>query len=230
MKEVTELFKDIVDSIDNNIKIDYIEHLNDKTYVYSCDVKWARKGKILKTYDSFAPEVVYGIEIFEIEDNLIVLDGNHYFDTAYLPKPYEISGTKISTNNEWNNLNKDLLNKTPLIWLYSNYNENIYGDEASLERTITMNIAFLDETNPMFQKNKEHIDNAVIPMKKLVQYFIKSIDKNVIYKKLKQHNLKTYSRFGVETDSGVIQNILDADLGGVVLNITLDKFKEPCKC
>jgi hypothetical protein len=231
MKEVTDLFIDIVEGIDNSIELKYVELINNQTHFHVCDTKWARKGKLIRGYDSAVPQISYGMNIVDvIEDELIIVDGNQYVDVLSLYSPFYISGTKISTNNEWNKRDKNLMNKTPLCWLYQNYNETIYGDDASLERTITLNIAFIDETNPMYQKNKDHIDNVVVPMKKLVQYFIKSIDKKPIYKKLKQHNLKTYSRFGVETDSGVVQNILDADLGGVVLSITLDKFKEPCKC
>ena len=229
MKEVSELFEEFVNNIDNTINVTGNEYSDNNTHFLTCNTKWARKGKVLKI--QIDEQTAYNVYIKDIvKDERIVIEGTYYPISISLSSPFDISGTKMSTNNEWNKASNDLLSKTPIIWLYSNYQDIIYGDEASLERTFTMNIAFLDETSPMYQKNKEHIDNVVIPMRELVKYFIESIDKNAIYKKLKQYNIKTYSRFGVETDSGVIQNILDADLSGVVLNITLDKFKEPCKC
>lgn len=229
MKEVSELFEEFVNNIDNTINVTGNEYSDNNTHFLTCDTKWARKGKIMKIQiDEQVANNVYIKDV--VKNERIVIEGTHYPISISLSNPFDISGTKISTNNEWNKASNNLLSKTPIIWLYSNYQDTIYGLESSLERTFTMNIAFLDETSPKYQKNKDHIDNVVIPMKELVDSFIKSIDKNAIYKKLKQYNIKTYSRFGVESEKGVIQNILDADLGGVVLNITLDKFKEPCKC
>jgi len=229
MKEVTELFDAIVLDIDSSIKIYSIESLSGNTTIKTCNTKWARKGKKISL--ELMDDSVLELKIASVINNEeIVVGGTHDIKSVMLLNPFKISGTKTSTNNEWNKADRDLTKKTPLIWLYPNYTEKVYGDEASLERTITMSIAFLDETNPKFQKNEEHIENAVIPMKNLVYEFIKSFNNKAIYKKLKDYSLKTYSRFGVETDSGIIQNILDADLAGVVLTVTLDKFKEPCKC
>ena len=229
MKEVSELFEEFVNNIDNTINVTGNQYMDNNTHFLTCDTKWARKGKIMKI--QIDEQVAYNVYIKDLVKNeRIVIEGTYYPISISLSNPFDISGTKISTNNEWNKASNNLLSKTPIIWLYSNYQDTIYGLESSLERTFTMNIAFLDETSPKYQKNKDHIDNVVIPMKELVDSFIKSIDKNANYKKLKQYNIKTYSRFGVESENGVIQNILDADLGGVVLNITLDKFKEPCKC
>jgi hypothetical protein len=42
--------------------------------------------------------------------------------------------------------------------------------------------------------------------------------------------MKTFSRFGVEQENGMFQNILDANLSGVELNLSLTKFKANCKC
>jgi len=231
MREVTELFRDLIQTLDTYLEVKSFYSANNKTYYNVCDTKWASIGKTIFLQDDDNPQVGYGYTMIQVDtDGVIVIEGNHTNKVIRLDTPFFISGTKISTNNEWNNVSNDLRDKTPLCWLYSNYRENIYGDESSLERSITMNIAFLDETNPLFQTNNEHIVFSVIPMKKLAMEFIKSINKNAIYKKLNQFTLNTYSRFGVESENGVIQNILDANLSGVVLNVTIDKFKEPCKC
>jgi hypothetical protein len=229
MTEVSLLFEEFVLNIDKNITINKIEYINSDTHIFTCNTKWARKGKVIKL--GIDEQTSMGVFIKEvIKDEKIIVANAYSPISVELTNPFPISGTKTSTNNEWNNADSDLMKKTPLVWLYHNYTQTIYGAESSLERTMNLSIAFLDETNPLFQKNSDHIDNVVVPMTKLVEEFIKSIDKLTIYKKLKQHSIKVYSRFGIETDSGIIQNILDADLGGVVLTITLDKFKEPCKC
>jgi hypothetical protein len=217
-------------NINCDIEINYYTTTSNYVKLYTCDTKWARVGKYI-FYVSGTTGV--GIEIKEVVENQYIgfyYNSQEEISRVFLSNPFFISGTKTSTNNEWTKVGNSLILKTPLIWLYQNYTERIYGLDNSLERSITMNLAFLDETNPKFITNKEHIDNAVKPCSKLKDEFIKSINKNVIYKTLKSFDTKTFSRFGVETDGGIVQNILDADLSGVVLNITLDKFKEPCKC
>jgi hypothetical protein len=34
----------------------------------------------------------------------------------------------------------------------------------------------------------------------------------------------------VENDKGMLQNILDANLSGVSLEVTLSRYKQKCKC
>lgn len=232
MKDVTDLVEDIILDIDCSIKVESIVKRSDSIYdIYTCNTKWARKGKTIFIYEGTTG---YGVVIKNVvENSYIVVEINFAeptFERVELTKPFYISGTKISTNNEWSKAGNNLLVKTPLIWLYQNYTDKVFGLGSSLERNMNLNIAFLDETNPKFETNKEHINNAVKPCNALKEEFVKSINKKAIYKTLIDYSTKTFSRFGVESDSGVIQNILDANLGGVVLNITLDKFKEPCKC
>lgn len=234
MTEVTELLEEIVNAMDNYIEVSSFVNSNGQTIIYTCNTKWARIGKAISIVTQINQNGSFqksDVKILNIgTDTQIIVSGTYNVLKAYIQSPFAISGTKISTNNEWSRADRNLSNKTPLIWLYQNYKQRIYGDEASLERTIDLNIAFLDETNPKYQKNSDHIDNVVIPMNKLLDEFVKVINKTTIYKRLKQFDIRTYSRFGVETDSGVIQNVLDADLGGLVLTITLDRFKVPCKC
>lgn len=232
MKEVTDLVEDLVNAIDFSIEFESITAMPNNVYrINTCNTKWARVGKKIILFKDTVEEK---IKITNIEEDtyieIVYTGADTDFTKIELTSPFFISGTKTSTNNEWSRAGNNLLEKTPLIWLYPNYSEKIYGLESSLERSITMSIAFLDETNPKFQKNKEHIDNAVKPCNKLKELFIKSINKNVIYRMLVSYDTKTFSRFGVETDSGVVQNILDANLSGVILTLTIDKFKEPCKC
>jgi hypothetical protein len=67
-------------------------------------------------------------------------------------------------------------------------------------------------------------------MQKLVESFIESINKNRKFKTLEDYTIKSFSRFGVEQDNGMFQNVLDANLSGVELILTLEKYKENCKC
>ena len=50
------------------------------------------------------------------------------------------------------------------------------------------------------------------------------------FKVIEDFELITFSRFGVEQQTGMFQNILDANLSGVELRITLTMYKANCKC
>ena len=56
------------------------------------------------------------------------------------------------------------------------------------------------------------------------------VDDDKMYKSIENYRYKTFSRFGVEQEKGVTENILDANLSGVALEFTLTRFKEYCKC
>jgi hypothetical protein len=146
------------------------------------------------------------------------------------PLPFEIVGTKIFTNIEWTKADRNLLNKTPLIWLLENHTEKVYGDEASLERDIRMKVLFLDETDITNYSTSDHREQVVEPMLSLQEEFVKVINNKPIYKRLKDFNRDTFSRFGTETENGMLKNILDANLSGIIIDFSVSKFKEPCKC
>jgi len=89
---------------------------------------------------------------------------------------------------------------------------------------------FLDETDPSQYYTKDHREQVVKPMQKLMDEFLRVIEANRKYKTVENFTYKTFSRFGVENDKGVLQNVLDANLSGVALELNLSRYKENCKC
>ena len=67
-------------------------------------------------------------------------------------------------------------------------------------------------------------------MSRLADLFIQAVNKDRQYLTLDQYELINFTRFGTEDTKGYIQNILDANLSGVELRISLTKYKENCKC
>jgi len=57
---------------------------------------------------------------------------------------------------------------------------------------------------------------------------VATINRDKRFKRVLDTQRITFARFGVEKDNGMFQNILDANLSGVELRITLKKFKENC--
>jgi hypothetical protein len=67
-------------------------------------------------------------------------------------------------------------------------------------------------------------------MERLAKAFMESIREDRSFQTIEEYELITFSRFGVETDRGMFENILDANLSGVELRVNLVKYKQNCKC
>ena len=67
-------------------------------------------------------------------------------------------------------------------------------------------------------------------MESLCEYFLKSIKANRKYQTINEYQKFYFDRFGVEADNGTVQNIIDANLSGVSLQLSLTKYKNNCKC
>ena len=226
MREFSELFNEIVGGISPIINV----NSQSGAIYYTSSTKWSRKGKKVTGLNNLGQIISKKIinvtlnESIELEDNLIV------GETLTIDTPFNITGTKIATNIEWTKVSKYLIEKTPLIWLLDSFEETIYGKESSIERTVDCKIFFLDETDIKNYYTADHKEQVIQPMMLLVDEFLNVIKKNRKYKSISDERIRYFSRFGTESSQGFEKNILDANLSGLVLSITLTKFKENCNC
>ena len=225
MIEFSKIFNGLVDQISNEIKVESQDNMN----YYTCNTKWARKGKTVTGFDidgfpqtSIITDVIYN-ELITLKTALIV-------DTLILNAPFDITGTKIATNLEWSKASNLASNKLPLVWLLDTFDEKEEGLESALERTVDCKIFFLDETDIKNYYTADHKAQVVQPMIGLKDEFLKVIKNNRNYKTIENVQIKYFSRFGTESAQGFEKNILDANLSGLLLSVTLQKFKENCKC
>lgn len=227
INEASHIIRQIVESMNNTIIGEY-DSITGNTDI--CDTKWSRKGKIVT--DAFGnqfliSEIDYDVSItgVSLTDPLLTLDG-----TITIPAPYFISGTKLAANREWTIAGNDLTQKTPIIWLLETISETFYGRGDTRERDMELRLFFLDETNIKDYYTEDHRREVVYPMEKLAQEFIKTINQDRRFQTIERYRMRSFSRFGAERDNGVFQNILDANLSGLELNLNLVKYKENCKC
>jgi hypothetical protein len=227
-KEISQIINGLVSSIDNTIIGEY-DAINERTNV--CKTKWARVGKVVA--DSSGNE--YLINAIEIDEwikstavdpsNLNPLNG-----VIYLSSPFYLSGTKVATNNEWTKSTNNLTAKTPLAWLLEVIRVRQYGRGNTIDFETDIRLFFLDETDIRNYYTKDHRENVVYPMQNLAMEFIEIVQKDRQFATLDEWELITFSRFGVERDNGMFQNVLDANLSGVELRVNLTKYKVNCKC
>lgn len=192
-----------------------------------CKSKWARVGR---TITSLPPaNVSYNITDLNRDENLSVslqIPSGNYL----LPNPFFISGTQIATNNEWTKVSKNLLTKTPLIWLLETLRMEKFGRGDTRDFESDIRLFFLDETNPKQYYTKDHHENVVLAMEELALAFLEQVAIDKTFKTIDAYELHTFSRFGSENSEGMFKNILDANLSGVELRLNLCKYKMDCVC
>jgi hypothetical protein len=198
----------------------------------SCELKWARVGKIV-----IDPETGNSFTIVSIENEGLILEplptnptGQTAGGVLLLPNPFYLSGTKIAANNEWSKVTNSLMAKTPIVWLLELIRFKRYGRESAIDFESELRLFFLDETNVTQYYTSDHRSNVVVPMTQLGDAFLSTLAQNRAFKVIEQSEFITFSRFGVEQDQGVFKNILDANLSGVELRLALTKYKSNCKC
>jgi hypothetical protein len=225
-KDVTKQIQNIVNSITNEINGVY-DPLTERTNV--CSTKWLRVGK--KVIDATLNEFV----VTEIEPGEWIKAKNENDPTLFLdgmftiPEPYFLAGTKLTANREWTLPTNDVTQKTPIVWLLDAIRYRKFGRENPTDFETDLRVFFLDETDIVNFYTMDHRTNVVEPMTELINDFLNVINANVQFKPILEFDLITFSRFGVEVENGMFENILDANLSGVELRFTLSKFKENCK-
>ena len=227
MKDTAKLVSELVSMIDNTIVGVYNPTLK-KTL--TSKTKWLRVGKIVTnsvgnkyTITEVTQDVSFkGVPLLPTSPNLTGI--------ITLPAPFYLSGTHMATNNEWTKVTSNLMNKTPFIWLLETITMEKYGSGDSRDFSSDIRLFFLDETDIVNYYTIDHRTQVVEPMEELVMSFISVVENYPNIKKLDDYLLVTFSRFGVEGVEGMFKNILDANLSGVELKITLTKFKGATIC
>jgi hypothetical protein len=225
MKDVTKIIQSIVDDIDNSI-VGEFDALEQKTFV--CKTKWLRVGQKVVSIDG-----EFIVTEIKRDEWIVAVPVGHLNDLNglfYIKNPFYITGTKLATNREWTIADNDLTEKLPLIWMLELISETIFGRGSSYERTINVELFFLDETDPSQYYTIDHREQVVEPMERLLVEFIETINRKREFENVDEYRIRTFSRFGTENDNGVLQNVLDANLSGLKLEFTLSKFKENCIC
>ena len=221
IKEISKAIETVVNSLDNSIEGRY-NAITD--VIESCNTKWSRAGKpISNASNDYILSEVETDEWFKIDDQQ--LSGEFF-----IQRPYFLGGTRIAANREWTISSPKLMEKTPIIWLLHDINYKVYGRNDTRDWESALRIFFLDETNIVNYYTKDHTENVVIPMTKLATEFVELIEADRSFETLLEWEILNFTRFGTENVSGSFQNILDANLSGVELRITLSKYKENCKC
>jgi hypothetical protein len=222
INELSNIVQGIVNQMDCTIVGEFNEALQ---ITETCETKWARVGKTVENNGE-----TYTITQVEPNEFLVGEGLSDMNGIITLNAPFFIHGTKKATNLEWTKASNNVSFKTPIIWLLGSLNFKQFGRESTIDIESAVRIFFLDETDIVNYYTADHITNVVYPMEQLATEFIETINRNRQFKTIESWEIIEFTRFGVEQENGFFQNILDANLSGVELRITLTKYKENCKC
>ena len=220
--------EDIIDQMDCVVNVaSYVGNV-----VTVCSHKWARTGTTV-TDELSNTYTVVSVDYDTNEVELLPNGAWNFSGDSYtLTKPYFFTGTPLATNKEWSNFNADERNKVPFSWLVEPTSETFKSVEDTLERESTLLIVFLDSNNVSQWITTETHANRLQALYNMVQEFVDTIKREALfYSDNLEYNTKNFTKFGRETSSGVENNIIDANLTGVELRLTLPVNKTTsCEC
>ena len=230
MKDIYQIVKDEIHAKMNlTINVESVTLVSTDTYaLVVCSLKWARKGLTI------VDELNHSFVISEVDPttNTIIVVGSFVWSGNGIIQAYKFFvGTPISTNEEWKAFNKDERKKVPFIWLVEPTSERFATSENSLERTSDLRLIFLDDNFARKWLTTEVHENRLQSVYNCVEQFILTIQNNPIFGNLPEYDLKNFTRFGTESTNGFTANIIDADLTGVELRLSLPIYKlSECNC
>lgn len=143
-----------------------------------------------------------------------------------------LHGSPSSTNSEYLQISKRTREKTPFIWLLEPYDDEPQALDSSVEFKFIPRLFFMDETNEPKWINDQHNTRAIKPMQNLVTAFKDVIDGDFSFKRLNSFRRTSRPRFGVVvTNQGSDDKIINEDLSGVEVNMTIELYDlSICNC
>lgn len=220
--------EDIIDKMNCVINVDsFVGNV-----VTVCSHKWERVNSTVTDELSNT----YKVTAVDYGSNEVTLspEGAYTFSggSLTLNKPHFFTGTPLATNKEWSNFNNDERQKVPFAWMVEPTTERFNSVTDSLERESDILIVFLDSNNIEQWVTTETHSNRLQALYNMVQEFVDTIlRESLFYSDTLEYNTKNFTKFGKETSSGVENNIIDANLTGVELRLTLPINKQTlCKC
>ncbi len=233
-KDIQDIGKTIVDSIDKTIKVSRVELPDNRTMkMFVCEMKWLKVGgTILDNQDRDS-------EVTEIGDGYIVIYKGSVFtwDSPYFTIVKDLHyfpGTPMAVNNEWNVFKANEKEKAPFVWMNEMRDEEEYFPftNSQIERNSPLEVFFLDITDYEKFTTKDHHDIVIKGLNAWVDSFIDAIRKNVRdfdYRKIESIKIKNFSLFGTETKNGIDQWLFDSNLCAVRVRLTLP-IRKGAKC
>ena len=221
MANLVDIVQGIINQIDTSITV----LSTDGVRVNLCSTLWISTDK--RVEDGLGN--VYKVTDFLNDEWIDVtpLGGAPVFGGSVViaPSITFLDGSPSSINNEFAQVSRRTREKTPFIWLLEPYDDEPQALDSAIELKFLPRLFFMDEANAPKWVNDEHNKRAIKPMQNLVTAFKDVIDNDYSFKRLESFRRTTRPRFGVVvTNKGSDEKIIDEDLSGVEVNMTLELY------
>ena len=231
MDNLVDIVRTIIDKLPRELKI---INVVDSTLFVCETTGWLTIGKVISIN-----ALEYKINSIENNVSLTVEPFNHStpvaLDTTEVIQ-HEITyfhGKPSSVNNEYSLKDEYTRNKTPFSWVYENYEYTGEDTESAFAAEFNgIRIFFLDWTKVQEWNNDEHNKYVIKPMENLAKMVVAYIKEDYSFRRPENYRIKPHTRFGVDrTNKGDDKKIINEDLSGVELNISLQLYNlDFCKC
>lgn len=228
VKNIQDIVKGIAENIDKTlivVKVDLPEARTSKLFL--CEFKFLQVGDTVLDEENRPSTVmtkgvdfitVYKEEPFVWTSKKITIVKQLYF----------FEGTPLRTNAEWQQYSKNILTKTPFLWLVEPTNERFLSRGAGLERESDLRLFFLDKMQP--HKLTNEVQSTVISyLRTWVDAFLLAIEKSKDFAELEGYDYKALTYFGIESRDGYTEQIIDSDLSAIEIRLALP-IRKGAKC
>lgn len=149
-------------------------------------------------------------------------------DTFQMYGVHFFHGVPVATTEELKDLDNSAVDngqqKSPMIWLWENFTENVIDDFSPLGRDINMELYFLTQSDHEAWKTQQFYDNAIKPMRRLLDTFRDAVkaDRATFDADELSYSAENYSKFGVYIrNRGSSDNLFVDKLSGVGIKLRL---------
>lgn len=244
VKDIDDIVEEIVANMDVTVKVKSAlppVTIAERYRLTLCDMKYVRLvGELAQDYidEDGEPAIRY----WAILDGTFQEDGSfgvnnldpdaelNAGDVLTMKRPYYFRGTPRATNKEWLVFSEDHRTKLPMIWLVQPTTETWYGIEDQRERESRIRVFFLAEADFANDFTKDHRVKQVVPLLNMAEVFVDYVKDSGGFNRKFEYTTRDFSRFGSETENGIVKNIIDANLSGVELKMPLTPYRQNCDC
>lgn len=239
LKDVINIFENVVNSLNNEITINSIGDVTDgkSTLSVSC-LKWLRAASGLNSQVDISGVVYEVVEIVDSQTIKIKTNIKPIGKVLKITRPLFLNATMLAANIErgqiidnMGKLAKDSWQKLPFIWLLEPFNTNENKDvRAMVESSPDVVFLFLDGANTNEWNTKQHYSNVINPIDSLVDAFVDYIVSNKKdFGSITNFRKVRHANFGEQFKQGHLQSILNEKLSGIEVRFSVEVRKD-LKC
>jgi hypothetical protein len=234
MRNIVDIFKDVIEGLGVTIPINTVTDNLDGTYTLLVDkTKWLRP----KSQNSLATKITIGVNTYDVDSMVynesvtITTDDDLSEAKEFsIAAPAYINGTQLSVQNA--RKNKNSWNVCPFVWLVEPF---IADENKSKMTTIAskpdLTMLFLDNDNTNDWTTADRYSKVINPMDELVEAFATALQKDrITFQKITNWQVIRHAKFGEQYKAGHLASFINEKTSGIEVRFTVEILKDYSCC